>query len=93
MKNLEEFRKVKLKKDLYHQGIGGKVFQIEKEGTVSYMLDVNLDDITIALHNFMERRIDLITNNNENIKIYYGHVLETGLGYFICDDEIESFED
>ena len=87
MKDLAEVKYVKLVNEIKHQGIGGKDFMIEKEGTVSLLLDTSFNNMTIAMFNFIKRRIDLI-NGDENIKIYYGHSLETGLGYFIADDEI-----
>lgn len=89
MKDLEEFKIVKLSENIIHQGIGGKLFRIEKEGTFDYIIDYPLEEMTIAMSNFLNRRMDLIVNDEyENIKIYYGHLLETGLGYFISKDEI-----
>ncbi len=82
-------RKAKISKDVKHQGIGGKIIEIEKEMSLDYLLDRNLNEMTIAEYNFVKRRMDLFTNNDEcnNIKIYYGHVGD--FGYFVCEDEIE----
>ena len=88
MKDVEKTRLVKLVEGIEHQEIGGKVFQIEKEGTVTFMLDEPFNRMTRALYNFALRRTDLV-DKDESTKIYYGHVLETNLGYFIAEDEIE----
>lgn len=88
MKDVDKTRLVKLVEGIQHQEIGGKVFRIEKEGTVTYMLDAPLDKVPCALYNFLIRRTDLL-DKDETTKIYYGHVLETNLGYFIAEDEIE----
>lgn len=77
---------VKLIDNIEHQNIGGKTMRIEKEGTINYILDMSCDDYTIAVHNFILRRDDIFTVD-ENMKIYYGHV--NNLGYFIAEDEIE----
>lgn len=86
MKDLKEFYYVKLVDNITHQGIGGQIFRVEKEGTMSYILDMNVDDYTIAVHNFIIRRDDIFTID-DNMKLYYGHV--NNLGYFIAEDEIE----
>lgn len=77
---------VKLIDNISHQGIGGQTMRIEKEGTMNYILDMPCDDYTIAVHNFILRRDDIFTID-ENMKIYYGHV--NNLGYFIAEDEIK----
>lgn len=77
---------VKLIDSIEHQGIGGQTMRIEKEGTMNYILDMSSDDYTIAVHNFILRRDDIFTVD-ENMKIYYGHV--NNLGYFIAEDEIK----
>ena len=68
-----------------HQGIGGKEIVIEKEGTLSYILDKTFTDMTIAEIQFA-KRYD-IANKDENTKLYYGHV--DGLGYFVAEDELK----
>lgn len=89
MNELEKIRIVRLDNKIYHQGIGGKMFRIEKEGTMSYIYDMNFNDYTIAIHNFIQRRDDLLwLPNGDKFKIYYGHILDTNLGYFIAEDEI-----
>ena len=80
--------------NISHQNIGGKEMRLEKETTLDYLLDKNIQDMTIAESNFVNRRIDLFMNNSdeecENIKIYYGHV--EMLGYWICEDEIKGIK-
>lgn len=88
MKDLKEPIYVKLIDNIYHQGIGGQTMRIEKEGTMNYILDMNCKDYTIAIHNFILRRNDILTVD-ENMKIYYGHIND--LGYFIGADEIKEF--
>ena len=39
------------------------------------------------MFNFINRRLDFINEENENKKVYYGHV--ENLGYFVAEDEIE----
>lgn len=80
-------RKALIDKKVTHQGIGGKEIQIEKEFTIGWILDQNLNEIPIALNNFIIRRIEIINEKNEDMKIYYGHV--GNLGYFVADDEIK----
>ena len=87
MKDLNERIIVTLVDTLDHQNIGGEKFEIEKEGTYSYILDRNFDVMTIAESNFIKRRDDIFTAS-ENKKLYYGHVLSTGLGYFVTEEEI-----
>lgn len=86
MIDLKEPYYVKLIDNIEHQGIGGQTMRIEKEGTMSYILDMSCDEYTIAVHNFIVRRDDIFTVD-ENMKIYYGHV--NNLGYFIGADEIK----
>lgn len=88
MKNLKKTKIVKLIDSIEHQGIGGKQIQLEKEGTISEILDTNFGNMSIAMYNLILRRIKIV-NMPEETKIYYGHILETGLGYFIVEDEIE----
>ena len=77
----------KVKEDVKHQGIGGKEILIEME--------VPKDEIFIngisgnwACYNFMDRRLDF-RNLLDTTKFYYGHA-QDGLGYVICEDELEA---
>lgn len=72
--------------NISHQNIGGKTMRIEKEGTMAYIINTFSKDFTIAMYNFILRRDDIFTVD-ENMKIYYGHV--NNLGYFIAKDEIK----
>lgn len=86
MKDLNERIIVTLVDTLNHQNIGGEKFEIEKEGTCSYLLDKNFCDMTIAESNFIARKLG--DKLEDNKKLYYGHVLSTGLGYFVTEEEI-----
>ena len=90
MKDLEKPYLVTLIDNIEHQGIGGKIMRIKKEGTMSYILDMSCDEYTIAVHNFIVRRDDIFTVD-ENMKLYYGHI--NNLGYFIGADEIKEVLD
>ena len=97
MKDLEKPFMARIDKRVEHQGIGGKRIRIEKEGTMEYFYNLDLNDVSIAEYNFINRRLDLIDPknfniktgkfNNEDLKIYYGHV--ENLGYFVAADEIK----
>ena len=89
MNDLQEPKYATLIDSIEHQGIGGKEIMIEKQGTLTYLLDRRFLDMTIGEMNFIQRRIDLISGDNENIKIYYGHV--GLLGYFVAEDEIKQW--
>ena len=86
MRDLEKPYLVTLIDSITHQNIGGQVMRIEKEGTMKYISNMSCDEYTIAVHNFIVRRDDIFTID-ENMKIYYGHV--NNLGYFIGADEIK----
>lgn len=86
MTNVKKPYYVKLIDSISHQNIGGQTMRIEKEGTMNYILDMYCNDYTIAVHNFILRRDDIFTVD-ENMKIYYGHI--NNLGYFIAEDEIK----
>lgn len=88
MNDLQEPKYATLIDSIDHQEIGGKEIIIEKEGTMDYILDMNCNDFTIAVHNFILRRDDIFTVD-ENMKIYYGHV--NNLGYFVAEDEIKQW--
>ena len=83
----EKPRIVKLIDSIKHQGIGGKTIVLEREGTISYALDMPFDKMTIGLYNFVQRRPDLMTSEKEDTKLYYGHV--GTLGYFVAEDEFD----
>ena len=96
MKDLEKPFMARIDKRVKHQNIGGKRIRIEKETTMQYFYDLNFDNMTYAESNFINRRLDLISNNfdeetekfdNEDLKVYYGHV--DNLGYFVAADEIK----
>ena len=78
-------KKAKIHSDVEHQGIGGKEIIIEKEMTYDDILDTNLNEMPIAMYNFIMRRMDLGIKHGR-MKIYYGHV--GYLGYFVSEDEI-----
>ena len=90
MKDLEfeEMKIVKLSKKIKYQGIGGKEFRIEKIGKASYILDMEFENMTFAVRNFILRREDIL-QIPDNMTIYYGHCLHNNYGYFIAEDEIE----
>ena len=60
---------------------------IEKELTIDDVLDKDFKEMTIAMYNFIMRRMDLMEDKYGDRKVYYGHVGE--LGYFVADDEIK----
>lgn len=80
-------KKAIINKEVDHQGIGGKEIILEKELIVKDFLDTNFNEMSIAMFNFINRRLDFINEENENKKVYYGHV--ENLGYFVAEDEIE----
>lgn len=80
-------KKAKIKESVEHQGIGGKEIVIEKELTINDILDKDFKEMTIAMYNFIMRRIDLMEEKYGKQKVYYGHV--GILGYFVAEDEIQ----
>ena len=80
-------KKAIINKNIEHQDIGGKKIIIEKELTIDDVLDKDFKEMTIAMYNFIMRRMDLMEDKYGNRKVYYGHVGE--LGYFVADDEIK----
>ena len=80
-------KKATINKNVEHQGIGGKEIVIEKELTIDDVLDKDFKEMTIAMYNFIMRRMDLMEDKYGDRKVYYGHVGE--LGYFVADDEIK----
>lgn len=87
IKELNKFKKVKLIDSITHQNIGGKEFVIEKQGTLKDILDMGLS-VNIATYNFIKRN-NWFPMADESEIVYYGHVIETGLGYWILESEIE----
>lgn len=87
MKDMERLEKpllAEIDSSVTHQGIGGKTIVIEREGTISWVLDRPLNEITIGLSNFIHRYD--INSVPEDTRIFYGHV--GTLGYFVAEDEL-----
>ena len=61
---------------------------INREFTVGEIMDMPFTTMPIALHNFLNRRLDFVKEENENKKVYYGHATD-GLGYLVAEDEIK----
>ena len=75
--------KYKIKKEVNHQGIGGKYIRVEMELTPNEV-DTQALNGNIACYNFCFRREDFLPDFNK--KLYYGHV--GNLGYIVCEDEL-----
>lgn len=60
---------------------------INRELTVGEVMDMQFYTMPVALHNFLNRRLDFIKEENEKKKLYYGHA-SNNLGYFVAEDEI-----
>lgn len=73
-----------IKKDVTHQGIGGKEIIIERELTANEIDERALEG-NFACLNFALRREDFLPDFNK--KCFYGHV--GMLGYVVCEDELE----
>lgn len=73
----------KIKKSVKYRNLGGQNIVIDRE--------LNKDDVkhaeNWACYNFMDRRKDF--NNYFLKRCFYGHA-EDGLGYVVCEDELES---
>ncbi len=82
---------MKIKETVKHQEIGGQYFEIEKEFRISDALDMPFNSMNIAMYNFISRRMDLMDEKYENMKLYYGHV--GMLGYFVAEDELEEINE
>lgn len=80
-----------INKEVEHQGIGGKEIILEKKLLVKDFLDIKFNEASVAMTNFIIRRLDFVDEKNEDKKVYYGHVGD--LGYFVAEDEIEMIED
>ena len=77
-------KKYKIKKEVKHQGIGGKEIRIEKELTADEVDEMAWNG-NIACLNFCVRRDDFLPEFDK--KLYYGHV--GNLGYVVCEDELK----
>lgn len=84
-----EHRIFKIKKNIKHQNIGGKKFEVDERITQT----LNNEEVikraysgNYACFNFIERRRDF--DVAFPYKLYYGHV--KNLGYIIAEDEIEN---
>lgn len=75
--------KYKIKKEVTHQGIGGKYIRVEMELTPNEV-DTQALNGNIACYNFCFRREDFLPDFNK--RLYYGHV--GNLGYIVCEDEL-----
>lgn len=84
MKDFEKPKIAKLIDGIEHQGIGGKNIILEKYGSMAYALDTPFEKMSIALYNFVLRRLGSL---DEGLELYYGHV--GNLGYFVAEDEID----
>ena len=80
---IEINKKYKIKKEVNHQGIGGKYVRVEMELTPDEVDEQALKG-NIACFNFCVRRADFLPDFNK--KLYYGHV--GNLGYVVCEDEL-----
>lgn len=69
----------KVKEDVTFRGIGGKEIIIERE------VDMDSTPLTIAVSQFLERRI--ASGKVLPDVAYYGHI--GGLGYFVSKREVE----
>ena len=88
MKTLEQpYKLAKINESVKHQNISGKLIYLEKAGVLYSIKDVPFSKMTIALVNFI-KRIDIF-NMDENTKIYYGHLQNANLGYFVTENEID----
>lgn len=81
-----------LKRQENEEIIDDIVILINRETTVGEVLDMQLYEMPIALHNFLNRRLDYVYKENEDKKLYYGHA-SNKLGYFFAEDEIINVDD
>lgn len=75
-----------LKKDKNENIIDSIEILVNREITVGEVMDMQFYEMPVALHNFLNRRLDFIKEENENKKLYYGHA-SNNLGYFFAEDE------
>lgn len=77
-----------IKNNIYHQGIGGKTFIIDRNITETLTPNKIYTEAScgnLACFNFIKRRHDF--DINFPYKLYYGKV--EGLGYIIAEDEFK----
>ena len=79
----------KINDNVKHQNIGGHIITLERYITINDILDANFNNMVIALANFVARRTDILDDNFGNMRVYYGHIKDWNLGYFVAEDEIE----
>lgn len=75
---------VKVKSSVKYRDLGGKKITIEKELTREDVLHTD----NWACWNFIDRRPD-VRDVWVHKRYFYGHA-EDGLGYVVCEDELES---
>lgn len=79
----------RIKHNVLHQGIGGKLFEIDEHITETLTNDsvfqMGMIEGNIACGNFIRRRPDF--DYKFPYKLYYGKV--NGLGYIVSEDELE----
>lgn len=76
----------KFKKDFNYRNLNGKKIVLEFELSKQEVENKALNEGNWACYNFIDRRKDF--NIIFNKKLYYGHA-EDGLGYIVCEDELE----
>lgn len=85
---IELFKEYRIKKNVQHQGIGGKNIFLERKLTPDEV-DCKAVEGNIACFNFCLRRDDFSPEFNK--ELFYGHV--GNLGYVVCEDELEIKKD
>lgn len=76
----------KFKKDFKYRNLGGTKITLEFEVSTKEIERKAKVEGNWACYNFIDRRPDFKSLFDK--KIYYGHA-EDGLGYVVCDDELE----
>lgn len=74
----------RINKNVKHQGIGGKIIEIEFEVSKTELLHKAQVEGNWACYNFIDRRPDIKYDSPQ--KLYYGKV--GTLGYVVADDEL-----
>ena len=75
-----------IKKEVTHQGIGGKRFVVDERVSATLTIDEVMENAlqgNPACYNFLMRRFDV--NRDFPYKLYYGKV--GNLGYVVAEDE------
>lgn len=75
-----------IKKSVKYRNLGGKSISIEKALTKKDIIN-ETNNGNWACYNFVDRRSDF-PDLFSTTKFYYGHAPD-GLGYIICEDELE----